>query len=891
YYKGQDQYDINGNLKTTETVNKVNVGLSLVSPQSLLTNQTATNYDKDGSKTIAPQEAIVDKDQRQANVNINILNNYSGTISQVQILGKIPFEGNTYVLNTNELGSNYSTTMTNAGIILPDELKATAKVYYSTNENPTKDLEDSSNGWTTTPEDFSKVKTFLIDLGDHVLARGESQDFYYTINLPQDAQYNEVSYSSHAVYFSLDTENGKYRTQTEPNKLGFRVEREFDVELTKYQEATNKVVPEATYSLQEEGTEETKTRVTDENGTLKLTNLKVDKTYILKEIKTPSEYELNTDTIKFKIYEENNELKVQVLEGTTRNIRIETKQDENSVLKIEVEDREKANLKIVKVEAGTENAIKGVRFKITGTDLSKTLTTNASGEVNLKGLKIGEEYTIEEVKAEGYYLNTPITFKIIKNGSEYSLDVNGNKVKQNSITKENEIPTINLKIENDKIPTFDLELNKVAKGETTALEGAKFKLYKGTTDKGTFETDENGKIQITGLYQYEEERALDQTYTLKEIKAPDGYAKVKDITFYVEEVEGKLTAKITSGNVKEQTSEGNNVSLTIEDSPSFKLIKKETGTETLLPNCKFAIYNVDDGDENAKPATNSKGEIIGVKETINGEDYYVVTTNDKGEITADLKEGLYKAVEVDAPEQYDITDATYYFAIGDIKAEQNPIVAKWATSYGGTSVDYINSVAETSDGGIIAGGYFQGTIQVGNMTLTSKGSTDGILIKYDNTGKVEWAESYGGTSNDTIYSVCETSDGGIIAGGYSGGTIQGGTIQVGDITLRNKGGYDGIVIKYDNEGKVEWAESHGSASDDTIYSVCETSDGGIIAGGYFYGTVQVGNMTLTSKGSCSDGILIKYDNTGEVEWATSYGGTNYDYIYSVAETSDGGIIG
>ncbi|MBQ9657908.1 MAG: hypothetical protein IJV31_03970, partial [Clostridia bacterium] len=184
YYKGQDQYDINGNLKTTETVNKVNVGLSLVSPQSLLTNQTATNYDKDGSKTVAPQEAIVDKDQRQANVNINVLNNYSGTISQVQILGKIPFEENTYVLNTNELGSDYSTTMTNAGIILPDELKAAAKVYYSTNENPTKDLVDQANGWTETPEDFSQVKTFLIDLGDHVLARGESQDFYYTINLP-----------------------------------------------------------------------------------------------------------------------------------------------------------------------------------------------------------------------------------------------------------------------------------------------------------------------------------------------------------------------------------------------------------------------------------------------------------------------------------------------------------------------------------------------------------------------------------------------------------------------------------------------------------------------------------------------------------------------------------
>ncbi|MBQ9658174.1 MAG: MucBP domain-containing protein [Clostridia bacterium] len=98
---------------------------------------------------------------------------------------------------------------------------------------------------------------------------------------------------------------------------------------------------------------------------------------------------------------------------------------------------------------------------------------------------------------------------------------------------------------------------------------------------------------------------------------------------------------------------------------------------------------------------------------------------------------------------------------------------------------------------IIAGGYFYGTIQVGNMTLKSKGYSDGILIKYDNTGEVEWATSYGGTSNDYIQSVAETSDGGIIAGGYFVGTT-----QVGDMTLTSKGNYDGILIKYEPKYKV-----------------------------------------------------------------------------------------
>ena len=59
---------------------------------------------------------------------------------------------------------------------------------------------------------------------------------------------------------------------------------------------------------------------------------------------------------------------------------------------------------------------------------------------------------------------------------------------------------------------------------------------------------------------------------------------------------------------------------------------------------------------------------------------------------------------------------------------------------GGTSSDYIYSVIETADGDILAGGDFQGTILVENETFTSK-SKDGIIIKYSNNGEVKWAKS------------------------------------------------------------------------------------------------------------------------------------------------------
>ena len=104
---------------------------------------------------------------------------------------------------------------------------------------------------------------------------------------------------------------------------------------------------------------------------------------------------------------------------------------------------------------------------------------------------------------------------------------------------------------------------------------------------------------------------------------------------------------------------------------------------------------------------------------------------------------------------------------------------------------------------------------------------------------------------------------------------------------------DGMIIKYSASGEVEWARSVGERSHDYIYSVSETNDGGYIAVGKFYSSsIQVGDYTLinNSTNSTTDGMIIKYSASGEVEWARSVGGSSEDYIYSVSETSDGGYI-
>ncbi len=82
----------------------------------------------------------------------------------------------------------------------------------------------------------------------------------------------------------------------------------------------------------------------------------------------------------------------------------------------------------------------------------------------------------------------------------------------------------------------------------------------------------------------------------------------------------------------------------------------------------------------------------------------------------------------------------------------------FARTYGGTDIDIASSVQQTSDGGYIVAGF----------TDSFGAGGDIFLIKTDANGNVQWAKTYGGTDDDMVFSVQQTSDGGyIVAGGTS----------------------------------------------------------------------------------------------------------------------------
>lgn len=148
---------------------------------------------------------------------------------------------------------------------------------------------------------------------------------------------------------------------------------------------------------------------------------------------------------------------------------------------------------------------------------------------------------------------------------------------------------------------------------------------------------------------------------------------------------------------------------------------------------------------------------------------------------------------------------------------------------------------------------------------------------------------YGGNGNDTGYDIEEDSQGNYYIAGFSESLTE---IAIGGYQLQNGGLEDAYIAKFDNKNNRLWGTYFGSYAFEVGYAIDIDKDGNIILVGETSSDNNIATPNAhqtTYGGGSADGFIAKFTSTGELMWATYYGGTNEDKLNDVTTDSFGNI--
>lgn len=205
---------------------------------------------------------------------------------------------------------------------------------------------------------------------------------------------------------------------------------------------------------------------------------------------------------------------------------------------------------------------------------------------------------------------------------------------------------------------------------------------------------------------------------------------------------------------------------------------------------------------------------------------------------------------------------------------------QWQHHFGGTSEDSVASIVETSQGFLMVG--YSGSSDE-NMPA-NKGSVDAFAAFYDKQGNLQWVKNYGGSGYDYASSVVADSNGFIIAGHSS--SLDGDLLNANYHPNPSGVFYsDYWVFKIDFSGNMIWSKYYGGPAEDFATSVIKTMDGGYMVTGY----VQSKGGDITFDNINTGYWVVKLDINGNIQWQKTYGGSA-DVPAEIKQTSNGGYI-
>jgi hypothetical protein len=282
-----------------------------------------------------------------------------------------------------------------------------------------------------------------------------------------------------------------------------------------------------------------------------------------------------------------------------------------------------------------------------------------------------------------------------------------------------------------------------------------------------------------------------------------------------------------------------------------------------------------------------------VSNALGSQDFWLVRTNEIGDLIwektyggsrlehcVDLchdHEDGYVMVGVTDSEDGDIT--TYYNGYDAliIHLDKDGEII-WKRVLGGNGHDWARSIKPTPDNGYIVAGY---TSSMDGDVANAYGGEDFWVIKLDALGNIEWEQTYGGSGNERAHGICNTQDGGFLVAGYS-------ESNDGIVESNQWNGYsDYWVIKLDFLGNIEWQKILGGSENDISYSAAQASNGDYLLGGHVFSS----DGNITGHNGFDDAWIVRLDSVGNILWKRTLGGQNGETLNgnrAILPTADGG---
>jgi len=196
-------------------------------------------------------------------------------------------------------------------------------------------------------------------------------------------------------------------------------------------------------------------------------------------------------------------------------------------------------------------------------------------------------------------------------------------------------------------------------------------------------------------------------------------------------------------------------------------------------------------------------------------------------------------------------------------------VFQWVRTAGGVSGDYAHALAVDGAGNSYLTGEFEYTTHFGSVALTSSGSNDVFVAKYDTYGNLIWVKKLGGGSGSDKGLGISLSNGNVyVTGNFQGGSFSG-------VTLISSGKLDIFVAKMTTGGVFQWIRKAGGYGDDEGFGISNDPAGNVYVTGYFTGTANFSGINITSAGG-ADAFIAKYNPSGGLIWVKKAGGPAND---------------